>query len=244
MRRGIILFISIILTFTFLVPVLLTADEVTESLESKILESFDPDTRTSDWIVRGSKFVTEGFPRQTYAKAWPEALHGVNRDNVDYQVLGVNAQFDRQGYNYLEFIPVKKDDAGELVPNPIDIPGRVKSLDMWIWGSQYDYYMEVDLEDYTGVVWTLNLGNINYTGWRNLRVEIPHYIPQAVTYIPYLKSLKLLKFKLWTRPSERVNNFYIYLDQVKVLTDMFETGFDGDDLTWPEKTEEIWSNVE
>jgi hypothetical protein len=232
------------LTFTFLVPVLLTADEVTESLESRILESFDPDTRATEWVVRGSKFVTEGYPRQTYASAWPSALHGINREGKDYQVLGVNAQFDRQGYNYLEFIPVKEGDDGELVHNPLEIPGRVKSLDFWVWGSQYDYYFEVDIQDFSGVVWTLNLGNINFTGWRNLRVEIPNYIPQSAIYIPYLKSLKFVKLKMWTRPSERVNNFFIYIDQIKVLSDLFESGFDGDDLTWPEKTETIWSDVE
>ncbi len=244
MRRGIILFISIIMAFMFLVPVCLIADEVTESLESRILESFDPETRATEWVVRGSKFVSEGFPRQTYAPAWPEALHGVNREEIDYQVLGVNARFDRQGYNYLEFIPIQEDDSGEIVVNPIEIPGRVKYLDMWVWGSQFDFYVDVHIEDYTGVVWTLNLGDINFTGWRNLRVNIPHYIPQSETYIPYLKSLKLVKLVLWTRPAERVADFYVYIDQIKVLTDLFESTFDGGDLTWPEKTEEIWSGVE
>ncbi|MBI9103414.1 MAG: flagellar filament outer layer protein FlaA [Spirochaetales bacterium] len=243
MRRGIILFISLLIAFAFL-PVYVSADEVTESLESRILESFDTEDRTSDWLVRGSKFISEDYPRQTYAPAWPDALHGVNREEVDYQVLGVNARFDRQGYNYLEFIPVKTGDDGEVVANPLEIEGRVKYLDMWIWGSQFDYYVDVHIEDYTGVVWTLNLGDINYTGWRNLRVEIPHYIPQSETYIPYLKSLKLVKFVVWTRPSERVADFYMYFDQIKVLTDTFESTFDGDDLTWPDKTESIWSEVE
>lgn len=244
MRRGIILFFSLLLAFICLSPVYITADEVTESLESWIMESFDPDTRNTDWVVRGSKFISDGYPLQTYASAWPNSLHGDNREGNDYQVLGANARFDRQGYNYLEFIPVKEDESGEIVANPIELPGRVKYIDMWIWGSQFDFYVDIHIEDYTGVIWTLNLGDINFTGWRNLRVPIPHYIPQSESYIPYLKSIKFIKFVLWTKPSERVADFYVYFDQLKILTDMFESSFDGDDLTGMERTAEIWADVE
>ena len=244
MRRDMILFISVLLALSFILPLSVVADEVTESLDSRVLESFDPETAATEWLVVGSKFITKGYPIVAYAKTWPHGLHGVNREEADYQVLGVNARFDRQGYNYLEIIPVKDDGSGEKIPSPIDIPGRVKALDMWVWGSQYNYYMQVQLKDYTGVVWTLDLGDINYTGWRNLRVNIPSYIPQSEHYIPYLKSLKLVKLILWTRPAERVANFYVYFDHIKVLTDLFESRFDGDDLTWPATIEEIWAEGE
>ncbi len=35
---------------------------------------------------------------------------------------------------------------------------------------------------------------------------------------------------MWTRPEEKVDNFYIYFDQIKVLTDIFISRFDGDNL--------------
>lgn len=244
MRRDAIFFISILLALSFILPFFAAADEVIESLASRILESFDPETASSEWTVVGSKFVTEGFPRVAYAKAWPTGLHGANREGADYQSLGIKARFDRQGFNYLEIVPVKENENGEKVPTPIDIPGRVKSLDTWVWGSQYNFYVQVQLQDYTGITWTLDLGDINYTGWRNLRVEIPSYIPQSEQYIPHLKNLKLVKLILWTRPTERVADFYVYFDNIKVVSDIYESRFDGDDLTWPEKIEETWSSTE
>ncbi|ADK81697.1 flagellar filament outer layer protein FlaA [Sediminispirochaeta smaragdinae] len=243
MKRGVLLFLCLS-ALILLAPSLLCADEQTENLVSHVLESFDPETRTTDWLVQGSKFVTEGFPKQTYVKAWPEALYGANREGLDLQALGAYFKFDRKGYNYIEFIPVTQDENGDTVPNPISIPGRVKNIDLWAWGSDFDYYLEVHIMDPRGVVHVLNLGSLNYTGWKNLTVDIPSYIPQSRNYAPYLEGLQLVKVVLWTKPLENVNDCYFYLDQIKVLTDVFVSRFDGDELTDPEKVDEVWGGVE
>jgi hypothetical protein len=120
----------------------------------------------------------------------------------------------------------------------------VKNLDFWVWGSNYDYYMEVQLRDHRGVVHVLDLGAINFAGWRNLRVQIPTYISQSVQYVPQLKTLELVKLVLWTRPSERVDGFWVYLDQIKVFTDVFESPFDGEGLADPERIDELWNSAE
>lgn len=239
MKRGGILFLCLFFVVSLLPPVL-SADEATQNLVSRILESFDPADKAREWYVQGSKFVTEGYPELAYAQSWPYALFGNNREGNDYQVLGIHAKFDRQGYNYIEIIPVKRE-GGEVIPDPIPIPGRVKEFDLWVWGTRFDYYLELYLEDYKGIVHVLDLGNMNFTGWKNLRIQIPSYIPQLVEYIPYLKGLELLKIVLWTRPYESVSDFYMYIDQIKVLTDMFVSRFDGDDLALPEKVSEVWS---
>ncbi|MGC9313728.1 MAG: flagellar filament outer layer protein FlaA, partial [Sediminispirochaetaceae bacterium] len=158
-----------------LTPTLLVADEKTLNLESKILETFDPDTRTSDWLIRGSKFITEGYPKKTFAETWPEALYGSNIEEKELAVLGTQFKFDRQGYNYIEIIPVKEDEEGNTVHNPIEIPGRVQQLDLWVWGSDFDYYMEAHIRDFRGVVHVLRMGSLNYVGWKNLRVNFPSY---------------------------------------------------------------------
>lgn len=244
MRRSGFLLFCLFLILSVVCPLAVMADEVTENLVSQVLESFDPETRTTEWMVTGSKFAREGYPKQAYAKAWPEALFGYNREEKDYQVLGVNGQFNRQGYNYIEIIPVKEDGEGGMVHNPIPIPGRVKQLDAWIWGSEYDFYVEVHLRDYSGINWVLELGNLSYTGWKNLRIDIPSYIPQAARHIPYYKQMTFEKFVIWTRPNEKVDDFFVYVDQLKVLTDKFESRFDGDTLTWPEKISETWGETE
>jgi len=39
-----------------------------------------------------------------------------------------------------------------------------------------------------------------------------------------------------------VDNFQIYFDQIKVLTDTFESLFDGDELADTERVQELWSS--
>jgi hypothetical protein len=128
----------------------------------------------------------------------------------------------------------------EWVSDPIVFEGRVQAISVWVWGSNYDYYLEAHLEDYRGITHVLPMGDLSYEGWQNLTVEIPGVIPQSVQYIPKLQRLKLVKFMLWTRPDERVSNFYLYIDQIKIVTDLFETRYDGDELEEPKKIQEIW----
>jgi hypothetical protein len=133
------------------------------------------------------------------------------------------------------------DPAGkEWVSNPIVFEGRTKALSVWVWGANFNYYFEAHLEDHRGITHVLPLGDLTFEGWKNLTIEIPPGIPQAEQYIPKLRRLKLVKFMVWTRPDERVSGFYMYLDQIKILTDLFETRYDGDELEDPQKIQEIW----
>lgn len=227
---------------------------------------------SSEWLINGSKFSTavtneEGavvreFPEAIYVETWPEALFGRNTEGRTLRVFGIHGRFDRQGYNYIELIPAVENDDGELVPrhpdittsagdfipgNEITLPGKTRKFDMWVWGSNYDYYMDVHVRDFRGVVHVLRLGNLDYIGWKNLAVDIPTYIPQEGGYITgggFLKELKLVKLVVWTRPREKVNDFYVYFDQIKTLSDVFIDRFDGDMLAETERIQEIWNTRE
>ena len=239
MRKGSILIICLTVFFLLVLPSVM-ADSATENLESRILETFDPENRTTDWLVVGSKFTTEGFPKQTYTEAWPEAVFGSNVDGKDLQVLGINVKWDRKGYNNIEIIPVQEDADGNTVPNPLSIPGRVQKLDLWIWCSDFDYYFDIHVRDINGVVHVLNMGGLSTIGWNNFYTDIPGYIAQTGSYVPYLKSLELVKIVIWTKPTENVSNYFVYIDQIKVLTDTFITRFDGDDLAGKNSAADIW----
>lgn len=240
MKQASIFFLCVLLAIALFIPSTVFADESTENLVSIVVESFDPEDRASDWLVKGSKFITEGYPKQVYAKAWPEALWGYNTEQNDYQVLGINVKYDRQGYNNFEIIPVVDAAAEDWEHNSLPLKGRVKRFDCWVWGSMYNYDIEVHLMDYNGMNWVLPLGNLKYTGWKNLKAEIPNYIPQATKYIPYYKQMTFEKLVVWTAPEEAVDEYFMYIDQLKILTDVFESRFDGDTLTWPEKIDEMW----
>jgi len=246
MKRGASLLISLAVLLFLTNPFSLIADEIVVNLESRIVESFD-DPDAQQWYVGASKFIAECFPLTTYASAWPESLYGANLENRDLRVLGAQAAFDRTGYNSLEFIPVAQNQAGELQPAPIKLPGRVKTVDLWVWGSNYDYYMEAHVRDFNGRVHVLRLGGIKFVGWQNLSAHIPSYVPQAGGYVTsggFIKNLELVKLVLWTRPEENVSGFNVYIDQIKILTDTFVTRFDGDKLADPQWVQDVWSNAE
>ncbi|MBN1698382.1 MAG: hypothetical protein JW881_12780 [Spirochaetales bacterium] len=131
-------------------------------------------------------------------------------------------------------------DGKEWVSDPIVFEGRARGFSVWVWGSNYNYYMEAHFEDYRGIVHVIHLGDLNYNGWKNLTVDIPSAIPQSERYIPRTRRLKLVKLRMWTRPTERVSGFFLYIDQMKIITDLYETRYDGDELENPETLQEIW----
>jgi hypothetical protein len=220
-------------------------DELSADLQSAVLESFNGDSEYT-WSAEASKFTTKSdngsYPLLNYVDAWPIAAFGTNRgENAkDIKSFGIHGRFDRRGYNWIDIYPVASGDA-DGKPFEIPIPGRVRNIDMWVWGSNLNYYIEIFLRDYQGIVHVLRLADISFTGWRNLRVNVPATIPQSKRILPHYAGLKFVKFRIWTQPTERVGDFYIYFKQLRVLTDVFESMFDGNDLTDPEFVERIWA---
>jgi hypothetical protein len=237
------------------------ADENTTDFESIVLESFDGQMSHSwefagksysydfEWAIDASKFATtigdDIYPKMSYVASWPMAVFGVNREGRDIRSLGLWGKFDRRGYNWIDVYPIvpgSGSDGEEPEPFEIPIPGRISSLDMWVWGSNLNYYIEVYFRDHQGVIHSLRLGSLTYQGWKNLRVRIPTNIPQSKRVLPSLASLSFVKFRIWTTPVERVDNFYVYFKQLKIITDIFESLFDGDELVDPERVQQLWVN--
>jgi hypothetical protein len=221
-------------------------DEYTVDLESIVLEPFDGNSDYV-WKTDASKFATktedQSFPQTTYVEAWPIAAFGYNRDGKDIKSLGIHGRFDRRGYNWIDIYPTSGADGDDAGPAEIPIPGRIRYLDMWVWGSNLNFYIEAYVRDYQGVVHNIRLGTIAHTGWKNLRAMIPGNIPQSKRILPRYAGLSFVKFRIWTQPVEKVGDFYIYFKQFKVLTDTFESLFDGDELADPDRVQELWAGT-
>ena len=116
-RQAIFLLITLSLTVFSVF-----GDENTVSQMSIVLDKFNGATSKGwdiggrafsyeyDWAVDASKFAAtvnnEHFPRMTYVDAWPMALFGSNRNNLDIRSLGVWGRFDRRGYNWVDLYPI------------------------------------------------------------------------------------------------------------------------------------------
>ncbi len=233
--RATIVFVLLLATLS------LVAEDSVSNVEIRVLESFD-DPAARLWAVRGSRFVTDGYPQMNYVDAWPRTAFGQNWENQDLKCLGIYGKFDRAGYNYIEIFPVTEDATGNLVPDSIMIPPIAKRVDMWVWGSNYNYYLEMHVLDYRGVDHVLPLGSLRFRGWKRLSVTIPSRIPQLDVHLPRYQEIEFTKLVLWTRPQERVDGFYVYFDQMKVLTDTYREDFDGNKLLDEQMVEQIWGS--
>jgi hypothetical protein len=220
---------------------MLFADETTINLESRVIQDFSK-PEAQNWFVLGSKFSTGDFPHLGFIKGGPMAILGSDPTaEQSARSLGVAMLFDRKEYNWIDIVPGTKDS-----PKEIPMPGRVKMIDLWVWSGNFNYYLEAFVRDYHGIVYTIPMGDLSFVGWKNLRINIPDNIPQSKKYLPKREGLTLVKFRIWTRPNEVVvipgtegqsdldKSVKFYFNNIKVLTDTFESLFDGDNLTSPD----------
>lgn len=255
MKRGRLILGLVTLLALNAAPVI--ADDVAQRIESITIESFDdPEERVwiengkenrekRLWMLQGSKFATKdgdiSYPRKAFPEIWPAALFDTNPDGLKLRSLGVEGKFDRKGFNYIEIYPAREGKDGKLEPYGLPLPGITKMIDLWVWGSMFKYELEVHIRDSRGIPYVLPMGSLAYQGWKNLKADVPTYIPQLQAYVPRYLGLTLTKFVLRTDPAERVDHFYVYFDQLKTLTDMHQNPFDGRDLIKPAFIEKNWS---
>lgn len=234
-------------------------DKDTMNLQTYVISDFGDATDKEHniiWKVRFSRFATPTDFNEIKSPPSPKECNGtyisnkpagISKSQAESQkwVLGVKASFIKKAYNWIEIIPCNyaagfsgdtPDSSGiaynEIKTNAtnLQLVGVVKSLDLWVWGGNYNYWLEFYLRDYKGYLHRLSAGDISYVGWRNMRTKVPEYIPQAEHHVPFLKPLELEMIKLWSYPTERVDQFYAYFDYMQVQTDLYCERFNGDEL--------------
>ncbi|MDR0448797.1 MAG: flagellar filament outer layer protein FlaA [Treponema sp.] len=250
--------------------------DLTVNLESRVIESFhNSEDGLYVWRKDASRYAVgkeptdkdnpafanmglEGgdfYPKLSYFEVWPNALYRNSRDVKDLRSMGIWGKFKRMGYNWLDIYPTLKSEGENAQPYEIPLMGRTRELDMWVWGSRMNYYMEIFLRDEQGRIHVLNLGNLNYEGWKNLKVKLPsHILQQRRIYLDPTSAntigvadrnsiyLKFVKFRVWTSPNEQAGNFYLYFHQFKSLTDTYGVVFDGDEMSDPDWIREHWES--
>jgi hypothetical protein len=240
MRPGLKAFLGAALVcMLFFTAALVMAQDNTVNLQVRQLISFN-DPAQATWIVQASKFSTQGFPEWKLIKTWPDVLYGRNKENKELNSMAIHSKFDRKGYNYIEIIPAAKDASGNLVPKSIPIPGKVQRMDLWIWGSNYNYKIDLFLRDFRGIDHVLHFGSLEFMGWKDLAVTVPGAIPQSRRYIPQFQGLELTKLVIWTAPEEKVDDYWVFLNDLTILTDLYQTRFDGENLADPDYLNQLW----
>jgi hypothetical protein len=208
-----------------------------KNIQSFVFDSFeDPEGWQASFSLFAVKKYNESsktYELDTDKCGWTNIVGkpwGVAQETETNRCLAVKASFDRKGYNWVEVYPVAKNADGKVVPHPLPTKGKVEYIDVWVWGGNFHYRLELHVLDYIGHKHVIDAGFLNYIGWKSLRLPIPAHIPQGERYIPALKVLRFEKFVLLSHPTERPDNFIVYFDRMQIQTDIFQSRFDGDDL--------------
>ena len=228
MRHGGLIFASVVAVF-LCTAFPLSSQQSEVNYQTYMVDTFD--NPEGEWLWHGvaSKFVTDGYPIVKYFDGMPHAVKVMNEDAENAKFLGVQVKFNRQGDNWLDIVPSKQGDNG-LEPYEIPLKGNIARADMWVWGAGYYYDLEILVRDCYGRVHTVPVGCLNFKGWKNMSANIPRSIPQYSSYIGAQKNLKFVAFRVRTRPTEHVEDFYIFIDQFKALTNVFRDSYDGYEL--------------
>lgn len=223
MKKGVVILGSLILGLAFCVPAV--AQPSSKAVETIVIDNFDTDMEWS-WSVQSSRFIAEGYPILKKFEGIPNSLIPYHKDSDPAaMVLGVKAKYDRKGDNWFEVYPSKDG-------NPYEIPfiGNVTQMDFWVWGANYRYYLEVLIRDANGSVHVLPAGNMLFSGWKNVIVNIPGWIQQSSHLRSGPENLTFVGFRIRSDAAEYVDDFMIFFDQIKYTTNSLSFIYDGYEL--------------
>lgn len=172
-----------------------------------------------------------GYPTVKYIEGSPiekkpeKEDQAGNTDIVDAKVLGVKIDFIKRAW-----VPIiiKPD-------TPIEIRGLTRSFSFFTIGRQYNHNLSVLLKNYDGRDFVIPVGRIDHYGWQKMTVDIPVTIDQQDPNYPARGGLEFVGFLIDLNPMEIRGDFYVYFDDLRVVTDLkYEEYDEPDDIkdTW------------
>jgi len=220
-------------------PALIGNDSAEQKLKEISVDKFESEgtwavyMSPDEGIIKGRLF--DGSPKvwtqdsPSGKKAIP-AEEGMNIP--DAKVYGVKVEYFRRGYNSFTIKSVK----------PLPIEGIAKTVNVWVVGRNYNHTLKLLLEDYWGTQFELYVGKLKHSGWKLMSTAIPPQNPdgrsgiiQKDYHYSNRMGLKLVGFKVECDPEDAYGSYYIYLDDLRVVSDLYEMeARDKDDMndTW------------
>jgi hypothetical protein len=238
MKKGVVVLAGLALALAFCVPAV--AQPSAKAVETIVIDNFDTaDQMDWTWKVQASRFASKDektgtqYPVMQYFDGIPNSLRPYHKDSDPAaKVLGVKVKYDRKGDNWLEIYPESKTqkDASGVAVKEIPFVGTVTQIDFWVWGANYLYYLEILVRDADGRVHVIPAGNLQFSGWRNVVVNVPGYIRQHSKLRSGVSNMSFVGFRINSDINEFVDDYVVYFDQLKYTTNTLSNIYDGYEL--------------
>lgn len=136
----------------------------------------------------------------------------------------------------------------------IENVSQVQSISVEVYGLNYPHRLSILFEDTDGIVKERFVGYMEFSGWRTLTWENPHYIPPTldvdglpieipnnkILYPRNLSSIAFRGLRVWKSGSRPVGDFVGYVKEIRMNYDPLPTGasdFDHERV-WQVRTQE------
>lgn len=149
-----------------------------------------------------------------------EEQAGITEEDVN--VLGAKVSFYNRGVVDFAIKPIR----------PIPVEGISKTISVWVAGRNTNHVLEIMLGDHFGNKAVISLGKLNFSGWKKLTVAVPPGIKQRDYHYNNKMGITIEGFNIKCDIDETYGTYYLYLDDLRVVTDLFsEDNRDIDDMS-------------
>ena len=196
-------------------PTIIGADSAKQALREVSVDLFE---REGSWNARISpdNGVITGrlFDGSPAAKEPMEENEGLS----DERVLGVNVEFFRRGVNSFYITAAR----------PIPIEGITKTVSVWVAGRNQGHSMYLLVQDYFGNNFEIYMGTLAFSGWKKMTVAVPpspdgeRGIVQQSAYYGEKPGLRIVGFRVDCDPLLARGSYYMYLDDLRAVTDLYD----------------------
>jgi len=144
-----------------------------------------------------------------------------NDGTTNESVLGIKVAFNQRGYSHFRVLP----------PKPVKVPGITKAITVWVCGRSFKHRLYLNVLDYQGNEMILDMGLLDFVGWKKLSIAVPVTIEQDNYHNTEWRGLSFAGFSVTCDPSETYGLYYVYFDELRAVTDIYNEEYrDEDDM--------------
>jgi len=201
---------------------LIGVDKAQQELKEISISKFEDDGFWSGYMPRDDGFISlrrfEGSPADKSPLPGESAAAIAESDKY---VLGIKIQHLHRSQTSFQISPIR----------PLPIAGITKTISIWVVGRNVKHELYVMVDDQFGNRAKIPLGDLAFTGWKKLTAAIPPNIRQADPRYNNKQGIMINSFLVETDPAETYGSYYIYLDDLRAVSDLFsENNRDPDDM--------------